>query len=402
MKETIFDKVINWVEKHPTATVVVFVISLLIIFFVIPPLVVLADFGVEFGPNTGPIGDTIGGITGPLIGLIAAILTFFAFWVQYRANKEQRSDIKMERFESKFFEMLRLHKENVTEMKLEGHEPGYVVISSNNLVQEMKLRQPTEQMVEKVTEGRDVFVAATAELKAIYEVCRHHLGSKNLPNPDTYLIQLAYALLFNGIESDEVITIDARVAEDREYVDICKKALGRARQYFLVNGKGYSKYEGGNMGVDLNFTHFPFNGYATKFSHYFRHLFLMVKYVVKRNNADLTEPQKMEYLRILRAQLSKHEQLMLYFNYLGGYGAPWETDKNPFFSTYKMIHNLPVDLTGFTIDPHVSFQTLIDKNTGKLIGSKEYMFEYDEKRAAVKKAVVAGISTSSEEQSPEQ
>ena len=68
--------------------------------------------------NTGEIGDIIGGTTAPFIGFMGIMLTFLAFWVQYQANINQRTDISMERFENQYYEMLRLHKENVQEWTL--------------------------------------------------------------------------------------------------------------------------------------------------------------------------------------------------------------------------------------------------------------------------------------------
>ena len=44
--------------------------------------------------ETGQIGDTIGGIMGPFVGILAAVLTFMAFWIQYQANEEQRLAIE--------------------------------------------------------------------------------------------------------------------------------------------------------------------------------------------------------------------------------------------------------------------------------------------------------------------
>ena len=43
--------------------------------------------------ETGQIGDTIGGITSPILAVLGAILTFFAFYIQYRANKYQLKNI---------------------------------------------------------------------------------------------------------------------------------------------------------------------------------------------------------------------------------------------------------------------------------------------------------------------
>ncbi len=54
----------------------------------------------------------------------------------------------------------------------------------------------------------------------------------------------------------------------------------------------------------------------------------------------LTYEEKIKYLRVLRAQLSNHEPIMIFYNWLSGYGRHWEDDKNRFFTEYCMIHNL--------------------------------------------------------------
>lgn len=61
--------------------------------------------------HTGEIGDTIGGIMGPFVAIAAAILTFFAFWVQFKANEQQRKDIALERFESNLFQLIQVQEE---------------------------------------------------------------------------------------------------------------------------------------------------------------------------------------------------------------------------------------------------------------------------------------------------
>lgn len=61
--------------------------------------------------NTGQIGDTIGGIMGPFVAIAAAILTFLAFWVQFKANEQQRKDIALERFENNLFELIHIQQD---------------------------------------------------------------------------------------------------------------------------------------------------------------------------------------------------------------------------------------------------------------------------------------------------
>jgi hypothetical protein len=51
-------------------------------------------FNWGFSEKDGVIGDTIGGTMGPFIAIAAAILTFLAFWVQYKANEQQKKRLE--------------------------------------------------------------------------------------------------------------------------------------------------------------------------------------------------------------------------------------------------------------------------------------------------------------------
>ena len=62
--------------------------------------------------------------------------------------------------------------------------------------------------------------------------------------------------------------------------------------------------------------------------------------------------EKMKYLRILRAQLSNHEQMLLFYNWLSEYGSDWENSKHSFFTEYCMIHNLWY--TNLFEDPYIT------------------------------------------------
>lgn len=77
--------------------------------------------------NTGQIGDTFGGILGPIIGYIGVLTTFWAFYLQYETNNEQREqfkkqdlDLKIERFENKYFELIKIHRENISEIGIKN------------------------------------------------------------------------------------------------------------------------------------------------------------------------------------------------------------------------------------------------------------------------------------------
>ena len=97
--------------------------------------------------DTGQIGDTIGGIMGPFIAIAAAGLTFIAFWVQYKANIQQRHDIAIERFEGNLFEMIHIQQEIID---------GLLIEELSNSI-EIKTQR-----------GRDVF-------QFVYETVKHKI-----------------------------------------------------------------------------------------------------------------------------------------------------------------------------------------------------------------------------------
>ena len=66
--------------------------------------------------DTGEIGDTIGGIMGPFIAILAALLTFIAFWAQFEANRELIKENRRNHFENRFYKMLDIHLESVAEL----------------------------------------------------------------------------------------------------------------------------------------------------------------------------------------------------------------------------------------------------------------------------------------------
>ncbi len=50
--------------------------------------------------TSGQIGDTIGGTMSPFIAIASSLLTFIAFWVQYKANQQQTLQFKTQAIEA--------------------------------------------------------------------------------------------------------------------------------------------------------------------------------------------------------------------------------------------------------------------------------------------------------------
>jgi len=300
---------------------------------------------------TGQIGDTIGGIAGPVIALIAAMLTFLAFWIQVQANKaqttqfdKQDTDTKIDRFENKFYELLRLHKENVNEISIDGYDQRKI--------------EKRKAFVSMYREFRNAFFVT----KITYERLRKSHKLETQYN-DEYLLKLAYIFFYAGvgIHSDKISKAMAGDQFDKILFDEVNGELKRMQDdhKILSKRKLLPIMEIKDLGKSMTPKSYrPFVGHMNRFGHYYRHLFQTVKFVVNQDSKLINESQKLEYLRTLRAQLSDHEQVLLYYNAVVGFGKAW-LDNN-YFTDYKMIHNLPLPLADFGISPTVKFETELE------------------------------------------
>ena len=61
----------------------------------------------------------------------------------------------------------------------------------------------------------------------------------------------------------------------------------------------------------------------------------------------IDENQKYSYLKMLRAQLTDHEQLLMYYNGIAWYEEEWKE----LFTKYRLIKNTPIALADFYQGP---------------------------------------------------
>ena len=142
-----------------------------IIIAVLGFVILILPFALEKGnlPNYGIVGDTVGGLLNPIIAIPATILTFLAFWVQYKANEQQKKDLQIERFENKFYTMLQIHRDNVNELNYTEY-----LLSNENGIERKEIRNRSE--------GRKVFKVIFHDFTLLYK----ELGSLFTTAEDIY------------------------------------------------------------------------------------------------------------------------------------------------------------------------------------------------------------------------
>ncbi|MEQ8575959.1 MAG: putative phage abortive infection protein [Fulvivirga sp.] len=297
----------------------------------------LFEFG--FSDKPGEIGDAIGGTIGPFVAIAAAILTFFAFWVQYKANEQQKTDLKIERFENKFYELLRLHRSNLDEMNISDR-----VVGRKCFIRLFNELRYCYMIV------NDQYESGSEADKKLYE--RHHIDK----------LTFAYTIFFYGIgiNSEKQFLNNFNEAEKNLYKD-CKKVMIKYQEKYVKCKQNKPDLRYYTMDIPVSndenertkvFYYQPFDGHADRLGHYFRHLFQTVKYIEEQKESLLDSKLKYSYIKTLRAQLSNHEQLMLYYN-----SSAWFSDKwKLFFTEYRLIKNLPLGLADFGIKPEEKYK----------------------------------------------
>jgi hypothetical protein len=350
----------KWLKKNYGYLILLGLAFILLVFsFFAPAIFVQAAISKDLDfTQTGTIGDTIGGIMNPFIAIAAAILTFLAFFIQYRANQDIRNQFKIQKFESQFYEMLRLHKENVNEMKITGYGISKEKTKNYSKTKKGKKKsfsfsETTSQTVRYV-EGRKVFVTMFTELIACYELIENYASLHNCENDD--LLKLAYRIFFFGANSDLIFSNDLKIP--KELIKTIKSELKIVRNKHKSSIGEVNRYSGiEDKIIELYIKYKPFSGHSSKLGHYYRHLYGTVKFVVQQEGDLLNYDEVRGYLKILRSQMSNDEQLMLYYNCIIGFGKDWE-DKG-FLTKYRMIHNLPINRAKYVDKPRERFNDFI-------------------------------------------
>lgn len=323
-------------------------------------IILLPYFFPEISFKTlGELGAFSNGIIMPIVGIAAALLTFLAFYIQYLANLEFQKQFKIQQFESQFYEMIRLHKENINEMKITGYDLTQRKIYNFGILTSVEKNETV-----RLTEGRKVFVTMITELSACILILIKYNKELGSPITEEKLNMLAYQFFFFGTKSESIHVDGIKL----NIVKIFSKKLEEIKNQHRTSSGLKNRFGlGYDETIKLYIKYSPFSGHESRLGHYYRHLFNTVEYVV--NQDIFVYEEKRKYLKLLRSQMSNDEHLLLYYNYLIGFGKEWG-DQN-YLTKYRMLKNLPIERVKYVENPRDHFKTFINS----LKESGDEMFE---------------------------
>lgn len=328
MKNHPFDKLVDWIRVNPLKVIIIGLLFLVFVFIIIPLLLTQFSWGFEFNQETGVIGDTIGGIVSPFISLLAVLLTFLAFWIQYKANIDLKNESLKSSFERRYFELLSYYDSLVDGLKVNNGK--------------------------KIIEGKSVFKHWTEKINNIlyfininFSLDNHIEGDFAGEDYEFYTFKYSYHVHYYGYDNFTKLSesinegkmkgffLDIMYNLSGKYIDLMNqgKLFDFANDTYRMSYEDlYSKQSKGEVAY----------GYFDKLEHYYRFLYKVVDYVVNNNSCKLDFEEKVQYLSILKAKMSSFEQLLLFYHFASGLGANWEDDQNSFLDQYQMISDMPI------------------------------------------------------------
>jgi hypothetical protein len=365
-------------EKLEKTSTVVIAISVIILVIFLAKL-----FGIGINPmdsmdpdTTAKVGDFVGGVIGTIFTGGAFYFLLLTFNEQKKELEEQRKEFKKDRFENNFFEMIKLHRENVSELKYEKYinEKEIDTCENRKVFKEIfyefiECQREVEKFLKLYKDENILNENYKRKLKVVVD--KH---KANIDLDEMAKIDMAYSIVYFGVGEEGAAILRKRFLKRYNNVFVCRlidfirlKPRKSCSNEFKRWGELFDKekeilfetfneiytdgengqvrdYVGRNVSLIVsilkNYECIKYyGGHQHRLGHYFRHLFQSYTYL---ESADLPPEEQKFYGKTLRGQLSTYEQALLFLNSVSTLGLKWEigAEKNPLITKYQLIKNL--------------------------------------------------------------
>jgi hypothetical protein len=381
--------------------ILVFLISSIII-IALPVLLTknsVISLGVD-SPNA--IGDTLGGIMGPFVGLLAAFLTFLAFWAQYEANQKVQEQFKKQELSSKLYHYHDLI--NNAREKINNFSNTRTDKTFEGVFKEFKV------VLDLVVKLEKVFLTIHKHKKLLDYNLLNNKKDNIFISMKRYFecIEISWILCFNGFKEDETLP-EKKILKIHDALgynlivydkDSYKSLSNDDYLYYRTAHNSLSKILDlkislsqyfGNIITINNLNKHKLYGNFNTLSPYFQLYFQAIKLLNESDILDYYE--KYEFAKMFRAEMTKDEIYVFFINSLSEYGHEWELkhkgDNINIESIAKENANRCL-ITKYNILKHINDEPELDIDVKKLYPDLIFSSDTDSERD-VKKAYRSSI-----------
>lgn len=337
-------------KSYLVLSLIVIVFILLCIFSFWIPEYLVDIFKDDFGQETGPIGDTIGGTVTPYIAIITAILALLAFGCQFISMQQQQKDLKVERLESRFYNMLDVYQSNTERLDaggIKGKDAAEELAGEYNFIYTL-LYSIYQSQIKDYIESETIDKVSLGKINLFID----SLNKSKIQKAE-FLTRLSYGLFYYGYSY--TYPYSQQSAEIFLFTEILKEKLQKVA-FTQDNSSLYSKWlkeEKALCDIDSYKAPYPIcQGHNDKLGCYYRQMFQIVKMISLADKDLLDEKSKYEHIRILRSQMSDYEQMLLFYNSISDFGLQWnkscesiekESDMG-LIPRFRMIKHIPANV----------------------------------------------------------
>ncbi|PBC73981.1 putative phage abortive infection protein [Fibrobacter intestinalis] len=237
---------------------------------------------VDLAEKFGAFFSGLVGTSATIAGSLLVVLVFLYQNQQFRVSK----------IENTFYKMVDYHRENLRNMEFSTKNETF---SGQKAFVNFKLY---------------LFKCQNLVKQANQKLTNQESDNQGLPKEE--ILDLSFMIFFFGIDLKWKSFSDELLAKYKKYPHLLDELYRLAQKDFNLPNQ-------------------------TALSTYFRNLYNAISLI--DGNNDLSQKEKYNYIKSLRAQLSNNELCLLYFDIMSRYGTKWR--KKHLVEKYKFLKNLP-------------------------------------------------------------
>lgn len=298
------------------------------------------------------IATSVSGIFGTALGFFGSILVYQAFREQVKANKLIQKQFRIQIFESRLYKMLDIYNVNVSDLKFFSRKTGKLFESKAAFYQMISNYNKLKKEILAFNKAKNYATDQIIELdykNKLYNI------KENINIEVLSILELSYVIFFYGVGVTGRKNIKSLFEKkyDKEYLNKLLNFL--SNKPIEHNTSEEVKKNWKTIFVDFEDFDSPnnnsfdkyYNGHQSNLGHYYRHMYMIIKFIDEE--PILTYLEKWEYSKLLRTQLSNHEQELFFLNSISILGRDWELNQNDlrevnenkkFITKYDLIKNV--------------------------------------------------------------